>query len=244
MLGAEVLDDPRADPAAVRRTLKDIVLLNRLFGGTGAVLWGLEQIMRNAERGTRNRWTMVDVGTGAGDIPIAAQRLAQRYGIELVPIGLERIPEAARAARRAGLATVLADGNALPFADRSVDVVIASQVLHHVPRTTAVRWIAALDRIARRAVVLADLKRSVPAMAGMWLAAFPLGLHRTTRHDAVLSLQRGYTRGEFEGMLREAGIGAPAHYRPIARIVAAWEPGPQTSDLRHLTSDVSRSAEV
>ena len=106
--------------------------------------------------------------------------------------------------------------------------------------TTAVRWIAALDRIARRAVVLADLKRSAPAMAGMWLAAFPLGLHRTTRHDAVLSLQRGYTRGEFEGMLREAGVLATAHYRPIARIVAAWEPGPQTSDVRPqpLTSDV------
>ncbi len=183
---------------------------------------------------------MLDVGTGAGDIPVAAARLARRYGIELVPIGLERIPEAARAARRAGLATVLADGSALPFADRSVDVVIASQVLHHVPRATAVRWIAALDRIARRAVVLADLKRSAPAMAGMWLAAFPLGLHRTTRHDAVLSLQRGYTRGEFEGMLREAGVLATAHYRPIARIVAAWEPGPQTSDVRPqpLTSDV------
>ncbi len=240
MLGAEVLDDPRADPAAVRRTLKDIVLLNRLFGGTGAVLWGLERVLRIADCGLRNRWTLLDVGTGAGDIPVAAQRLGRRYGIELIPIGLERIPEAARAARRAGLATVLADGNALPFADRSVDVVIASQVLHHVPRTTAVRWIAALDRIARRAVVLADLKRSVPAMAGMWLAAFPLGLHRTTRHDAVLSLQRGYTREEFEGMLREAGIGAPAHYRPIARIVAAWEPGPQTSDLRRQTT----SAEV
>ena len=240
MLGAEVLDDPRADPAAVRRTLRDIAFLNRWFGGTRTVLWGLRRIfergMRNAERGTAERWSLLDVGTGAGDIPVAAARLARRYGIELVPIGLERIPEAARAARRAGLATVLADGSALPFADRSVDVVIASQVLHHVPRATAVRWIAALDRIARRAVVLADLKRSAPAMAGMWLAAFPLGLHRTTRHDAVLSLQRGYTRGEFEGMLREAGVLATAHYRPIARIVAAWEPGPQTSDLRRQTS--------
>src|SRR5438046_1258287 len=59
---------------------------------------------------------------------------------------------------------------------------------------------------------------------------------------AGLSLQRGYTGGEFEGMLREAGVLATAHYRPIARIVAAWEPGPQTSDVRpqprRLMSDV------
>jgi len=235
MLGAEVLDDPRADPTAVRRTLRDIVRLNRLFGGTGAVMWGLRYLFRGrgmGDGGRVRRWTMVDVGTGAGDIPIAAVDLARRYGIDLVPIGLERIPAAAREAQQAGLFAVLADGNALPFADRSVDVVIASQVLHHVPRDTAVRWIGALDRIARRGVVLADLRRSRPAMAGMWLAAFPMGLDRTTRHDAVLSLQRGYTKREFEGMIREAGISAPAHYRPVARIVAAWEPGHQTSDVR------------
>ena len=51
---------------------------------------------------------MVDVGTGAGDIPIAAVDLARRYGIDLVPIGLERIPAAAREAQQAGLFAVLA----------------------------------------------------------------------------------------------------------------------------------------
>jgi hypothetical protein len=40
----------------------------------------------------------------------------------------------------------------------------------------------------------------------------------------VLSLQRGYTKREFEEMMSEAGISAPAHYRPIARIVASWAP--------------------
>jgi SAM-dependent methyltransferase len=226
MIDVETLDDPRADPAVVRRTLRDIVKLNRLFGGTRAVLWGLRSIFERSgmgDAGCGMRWTLLDVGTGAGDIPRAAVALARRHGIELVPIGVERIPVAARATRSAGVASVLADGGALPFGPRSVDVVTVSQVLHHLPHAVAVAWIAALHRIARRAVVLADLRRSPLAIAGMWLAAFPLGLDATTRHDAVLSLKRGYTRGEFEGMLREAGIDAPAHYRPIARIVAAWE---------------------
>ena len=103
MLGAEVLDDPRADPAAVRRTLRDIVRLNRLFGGTGAVMWGLRSILERSgmgDGGCGMRWSLLDVGTGAGDIPVAAARLARRYGIELVPIGLERIPAAARAIHR------------------------------------------------------------------------------------------------------------------------------------------------
>ena len=37
MIGTELLDDPRADPVAVRSQLQDIARLNALFGGTRAV---------------------------------------------------------------------------------------------------------------------------------------------------------------------------------------------------------------
>jgi 2-polyprenyl-3-methyl-5-hydroxy-6-metoxy-1,4-benzoquinol methylase len=227
MLGTEVLDDPRADPTLVRAELNDLERLNRLFGGTRAVVRALEPIFAGVgERKTDygERWTLLDVGTGAGDIPCAAQQLARRYGIDLTLLGVERIPTAARVARSAGLATVLADGGALPFAPRSVDIVIASQVLHHVPTEVAVRWIAALDCVARRAVVVADLRRSGPAMAGLWLASFALRLHPATRHDAVLSLRRGYTRKELDHLLRCAGVVGDVRGAPIARLVAVWRP--------------------
>lgn len=222
MLGAELLDDPSAEPAAVRAQLRDITRLNTLFGGTRAVLRALQPIFARAAGGAR--WTLLDVGTGAGDIPRAAQRVARHYRIELTLLGIERIPAAARLAREAGVATVLADGGALPFGPRAVDIVMASQVLHHLPREAAVRWIAALNRVARRAVVLADLRRSRAAIAGMWAVSFPLGCSRTTRHDAVLSLRRGYTRQELDGMLRDAGVAAETRYAPLARVVAVWTP--------------------
>jgi len=104
-------------------------------------------------------------------------------------------------------------------------VVVASQVLHHVPRAVAVRCIAGFDRVARRAVVLADLRRSRVAMAGVWAASVCLGMSRVTRHDAVVSLERGYAKGEFDEMLRDAGVRAVARYRPGCRIVASWSPG-------------------
>jgi len=238
MIGAELLDDPHAEPAAVRAQLADIARLNRLFGGTRAVVDALEPFFKSA--GTRDaledsltvagggkrerRWTLVDVGTGCGDIPCAAATCARRYGIALSLVGIERIPAAARLARAAGLTAVLADGGALPLGPGTVDVVIASQVLHHLPRELAVRWIASFDRVARRAVVLADLRRSRLAMAGVWMASLGLGFRRQTRHDAVLSLRRGYTRREFNAMLTSAGVPAVAQYRPGCRIVAAWAP--------------------
>ena len=225
MIGRELLDDPRADPIAVGKELRDIARLNAWFGGTQAVVRELETFF---ERSRRETWTLLDMGTGLGDIPRAAARAARRHAITLRLIGVELNRAAARlACGRDGavpLAAVVADGGAPPMPPRSVDVVVVSQVLHHLSRAAAVRWIAACDRLARRVVVLADLRRSRVAMAGVWAACLGLGMHRVTRHDAVVSLRRGYTRGELNAMLEEAGVPAVARYRPGFRIVAAWEP--------------------
>ena len=230
MIGTELLDDPAADPRAVDRELRDIARLNTLFGGTRAVVRELAPFFaRGLEQGSRGRWTLLDVGTGLGDIPRAAARVARRHGITLRLVGIERNRTAARLAqgREGGgepLASIVADGGALPLPSRSVDVIVASQVLHHVPRATAAHWIIEFDRVARRVVVLADLRRSRLAMAGVWAACFGLAMDRVTRHDAVTSLRRGYSRLELDTMLAEAGVPARSRYRAGFRIVAAWEP--------------------
>ena len=232
MIGTELLDDPHADPLAVERELKDIARLNALFGGTRAVVEALEPFFRagtrETGRGKRETWTLLDVGTGLGDIPRAAAGAARRYGISVRLLGVELNRAAASSARRierdTALTMVLADGGALPLRPRSVDVVIASQVLHHLAPAMAVRWIATFSALARRAVVLADLRRSRLAMAGVWLAAFPLGFGAVTRHDSVVSLRRGYTRTELNALLVAAGVAPVSRYRPWSRIVAAWEP--------------------
>src|SRR5687768_3710320 len=66
--GFEYLEDPGVDPALVRRSLADVARANRLFGGTRAVLAELDLVF--AKQGSpRTNLTLLDVGTGAGDIP-------------------------------------------------------------------------------------------------------------------------------------------------------------------------------
>jgi len=227
MIGVEVLDDPAADPALVRAELTDLILLNRWFGGTRAVIGALRPLLP-APGGS---CTLLDVGTGSGDIPRAVARAARRRGVTVTAMGLDRSLLAARVAVTAGLPTVVSDGGSLPLASRSVDFVIASQVLHHLEPEVATRWIGELDRVARRAVVIADLRRAWTAMAAMWLVSFPLGLHQATRRDAVLSLRRGYTVAELEALLHAADVSTSVYRAPIARLVAVWEPSAVSNQL-------------
>jgi hypothetical protein len=60
-------------------------------------------------------------------------------------------------------------------------------------------------------------------MAGVWLASALLGMSRSTRHDAVLSLRRGYKKEELVALLADAGIAGRVWGRRWARLVAAWE---------------------
>src|SRR5205807_9547415 len=124
VIESELLDDPRADPVAVGKELRDIARLNAWFGGTRAVVRELEPFFERSGRGTgngkRETWTLLDIGTGLGDIPRAAVAAARRHGVELTPMGMDLSRTAARLARAGGLAVIVDDGSWLPLGPRSV----------------------------------------------------------------------------------------------------------------------------
>jgi len=219
----ELFDDPRADAAEVVSSLHDIARINRAFGGRAAPLARLGEFLAELTPGTRA--TLLDVGTGSADIPRAAARLAARRGIRLAVVGLERHPAAAREARRAGdVSALLGDGGALPFRTASIDFVLCAKLLHHLPGEAGCRLLREMNRVARHAVVVADLRRSAVAALGIWLASFPMRFHPATRRDAVISVFRGFSRAELAGICRDAGVSAAIRRHPGWNLTAAWRP--------------------
>jgi SAM-dependent methyltransferase len=229
--GVEYLDAPGVDPGLVRRSLADVSLANALFGGTRAVIRELDRALRGDRCASRVRsgqpptLSLLDVGTGMGDIPASARRLAASRGIALETVGIDLAETLAAASRRAIGTAVRGNALELPFRDGAFDIVTCSQTLHHFADAEAVRVVRELDRVARGCVIISDLRRSWIAAAGIWLASFPLGFHPVSRHDGLVSVLRGYTADE----LRDAVAGAigrpPAVRRHLGwRVTAAWEP--------------------
>jgi SAM-dependent methyltransferase len=219
--GVEYLDVPGVDPRLVRRSLADVALANTLFGGTRAVLLEVEAVLPELSSGA----TLLDVGSGVGDIAARAREIARRKGIDLSLVTIDMAETLAIASRARTGNAVRGDATALPFADRSVDVVMCSQTLHHFDDAAAKSVLRELDRVARRRVIVSDLRRSWLAAAGLWIASFPLGFHPVSRHDGVVSIMRGYAGDELRRLVT-ASIGrSPDVRRRMGwRVTATWRP--------------------
>lgn len=221
--GMEFLEEPGVDPELVRRSLADVSRANLLFGGTRAVLREIDAVLRSGH-GQRD-FSLLDVGTGAGDIPARAGRVARARGMRLTTFGLDESETLALASRGLLTATIRGDALTLPCGTRSVDIVTCSQVLHHFPDDRARQVIRELDRVARVRVIISDLRRSWLAAAGIWLASFPLGFHPVSRHDGVVSVMRGYTAGELSRLVTSAVRCVPSVRRRLGyRVTASWIP--------------------
>jgi SAM-dependent methyltransferase len=221
-VGVELLDDPDADPRAVAVSLGNIARSNRWFGGAAAVRHGLARAMTGIPAGAVV--TLADLGTGLGDLPRAAARWAARRGVRLVPVGLERSRVAARLARDGGVPCAVGCAGAAPFGEKSVDLVLLSQVAHHLAPESAVRLFRACDRLARRAVIVADLRRGRLGPPAFGVGARALGFDPITVADGITSLRRGYTARELRALLAAAGVAGTVERRPGYRLVAVWRP--------------------
>ncbi len=223
-IGTELLDDPRAAAPSVRESLRNIARANRWLGGAAALRYALGRVIT----GFRDSpVSLLDIGTGTGDLPRMARDWAARRGVTLVPLGIELSGVAARLARESGVETVVGDGGSLPFRDRSVDLILISQVAHHFSPAAIVRLFREAARVARHAVLVSDLRRSRVAAWGFPLAGWALRFDRFTRQDGVTSLRRGFTRPGLARLLEQAGLPAAVVRRPGFRLVAvAPVPGP------------------
>ncbi len=217
----ELLDDPATGAAVAAVSGEDIARCNRWLGGSAALraqcapLWPL----------LPPRITLLDVASGVGDLAAELVQAGRLRGIVVDAIALDRRAELGARARARGAAALCADAAHLPVATASVDVVICCQFLHHLDPAAIIRLAAECSRIARYAVLVADLRRSWIAAAGLWLAAHPLRLHPVSRHDGVASVLKGFTRPELSALLTAAaGHPVPVQRRAPFRLTAAWGP--------------------
>jgi 2-polyprenyl-3-methyl-5-hydroxy-6-metoxy-1,4-benzoquinol methylase len=199
--------DTRAFPdAVVRGTLSFLALTNRRFGGNGVVLRRLDAWC--ARRPPTGPLTLLDVGTGGADIPVAVAAWARRRGIPVKITAVDLMPGIAAVAeenaRRFPEIEVVC-GDAFSLSGGPWDVVTASLFLHHVPPAENATALKKLDGLARRGLIVSDLLRSAGSLAAVW-ALSRLAGNAVVRHDGPLSVRRAFTTEELSALAAAAGL--------------------------------------
>jgi 2-polyprenyl-3-methyl-5-hydroxy-6-metoxy-1,4-benzoquinol methylase len=195
----EQMDDPAAPREELDASLAYIRWVNRVLGGTRGLLGHLA---RWSARWPKDRpVTLLDIGTGSADIPLAAVRWARSRGFDLRITAIDLHPTTLELARRhigPETAITLVQADALRLADHyghgSFDYVHAGMFLHHLRQLDVWTVLRIMDRLARAGIVWNDLLRSRTSLT--FLNAMLIGQGEMVRHDARASIRAGFTRAE------------------------------------------------
>jgi ubiquinone/menaquinone biosynthesis C-methylase UbiE len=231
----EHLDGPLGDRATLAGNLRDLQRVNRYLGGTALSRRAIDALLASAE-GSRGPVRglpptaaslpirLLDIGTGAADIPVSLLATWRAAGRELEVTAIDSRPEViAAATERSSLAEVpglhlgVADGLGLPFEAGAFDIAHASLVLHHLEPDAAVGLLREMRRVAALGVVVNDLARGWLAWLGAWLLAHLATGNAFTRHDAPLSVRRAYTVAEARALFERADLEPIIEIRGLAR---------------------------
>ena len=210
---AELLDGPLDDARALAGNLRDLRRANRWLGGTALTAKALDALA-GAAADAGSAISLLDVGTGAADIPLGLIERWRGRRRRLDVTAIDERSEVIEAARRSDpridatprLALAVADGRSLPYPDAAFDVAHASLVLHHLEPVDAVALLGEMSRVSRRGIVVNDLARNQLTLVGAWLLSHVATVNRYSRHDAPLSVRRAYTRAEAHALIATAGL--------------------------------------
>ncbi len=191
----EIMDDFSITDERIVHALDELRTINIALGGNSTSRAGMRMLMRADEAPL----TVLDVGAGGSD----TVRMRRNGARALRIISTDLNTGVCRYIKERDPADEVVCGNAfaLPFAERSVDIVHVSLFLHHFTEDEIHRLLTSFLAIARTGVVVNDLRRSWFALAGIWMLTRLFSHSAMVKHDAPLSVRRGFVRSDMLAQL-------------------------------------------
>ena len=203
----ELIDRPDCGPELAAASYRFMETVNRWFGGLRIVRRFL--VAQTAGRRIRCPLRILDIGSGSCDIPLAMSRWARANHIPLHITCLETAAHAVDIARMrlekaADPAVQLLQQDAFFHQpDEPYDLAVASMCFHHFSNEQILALVQRLRGFVRSSLLINDLRRSPLSALGAGLLLAVSGSPAGVRHDALLSIRRGFTGNELGMLLRQ-----------------------------------------
>lgn len=198
---AEYFDAPDRPAGEVTAAFRELDRVNRLFQFSHPFV---SRLPRWLGRPRCERLDILDVGAGTGLLGKRLSDWARRRGWDWRFTNLDANPVALKSGNAEN--GVLGSALQLPFADASFDLVVASQMTHHLTDAEVVQHWREAWRVTRDAIFICDLHRNAGFYAMLWLTMRVMRADRRLREDGLISVKRGFRLGEWRELASRAEI--------------------------------------
>lgn len=201
----ELLDRDDIPFEEIEQNMLELEFINTWLGGHAISQSGLKQLLKGKEP-----VSIAEIGCGGGDNLQALKAWCQRRNIRVRLTGIDLNPHCISIARGKlkGPETIfiLSDYRDVVFGNEQPDIIFSSLFCHHFTDEELVAMLKWMKANARTGFFINDLHRHPLAYHSIRLLTRWFSRSRLVRHDAPLSVLRGFTRPEWQRILERAGI--------------------------------------
>ena len=205
----ELLDRNDIPFEDIRRNMLELDFINTYLGGHAITIAGVKKIIAESTAG-KKEWLICEIGCGGGDNLIAVNNWCTKKKIRARFIGVDINPECIEvAAGRLGnlpCELVASDYKRAQFNTRQPDIIFSSLFCHHFTNEELVSMLQWMKLHAYAGFFINDLQRHPLAYYLIKILTRIFSSSYLVKHDAPLSVQRGFKSEEWESLLRTAGI--------------------------------------
>lgn len=198
----EEMDRPDCDAARLERTYAQFGIVNAVVSGWRRTYTSLLRPVFSRDRVN----TLLDVGSGGGDVPRALSRWAQLDGFRLEVTAVDPDERAHAYATSlpplSGLCFRRALSSDLVAEGASFDAVVSNHVLHHLDPAALGGLLDDSEQLARRVAVHSDIARHPAGYALFSVGTLPLP-GSFIREDGLTSIRRSYTPDELRAAVAD-----------------------------------------
>jgi 2-polyprenyl-3-methyl-5-hydroxy-6-metoxy-1,4-benzoquinol methylase len=194
----ERMDNPDCDPDELRNTYRQFGRVNAWISQWDYIYKSKirPQLQHNAQN------TLLDIGFGGGDIPIALARWATEDGFNLSITAVDPDPRAinfvAELDYPSNITFLQCGISELNPSEEQFDFVISNHLIHHLKKKELLNILEQSRALSTTSVIFNDLRRSNWAYLLFNIFSRPIFRSSFITEDGLTSIKRSYTQKELQ----------------------------------------------
>jgi ubiquinone/menaquinone biosynthesis C-methylase UbiE len=193
----ELMDDFSIQDERIDTALSELKIINKYLGGISTTQAALKLFLRNDNK----EFKVLDIGSGSSDNLIAAKDSFPNIKILSIDKNLRTLT-----AVKNFIPKINSDAFYLPLKNDSCDLVHVALFLHHFTEDQIKKLLNEFLRISKKGIIINDLQRSYLALLGIKLLTLLFSKSEMVKHDAPISVKRGFSKSELNKLLEELSI--------------------------------------